>query len=40
MEIVTEGDVKVENVNDIGDLCNVSAKLSSTISNLEEFISK
>ena len=35
METVTEGDVKVKSVNDIGDFCNVSAKLSKTINHLE-----
>ena len=40
MEIVTEGGAKVKKMNDIGGICNVSAKLSKAISHLEEFVSE
>ena len=39
-EIVTGGDVKIKNIDDIGDICKVSAKLSKTTSHLEEFVSE
>ena len=40
MEIVTEGDVHVNTINNSRDICNVSTKLSKTLIHLEEFISE